>query len=195
MSEQRFPLQWPDGWLRTAAPKRAQFVVSLAKARDHLFDELRRMRASDVILSSNAPVNKDGQLRARVGDDVGDNGVAVYFTVAGDRMVIACDRWDLLPDNIRAIGLTVEALRGIERWGSTEMSAAALAGYALPAGGDDTTDAWWTVLEVSPDAWLSEIDAAFKRKAKTAHPDAGGSADAFHQLQTAHKQAREARQP
>jgi hypothetical protein len=36
-------------------------------------------------------------------------------------MCLACDRWDKVQDNIYAIAMTIEPLRGIERWGSGSM--------------------------------------------------------------------------
>ena len=50
-----------------------------------------------------------------------DKGVAVYFTHKKQAMCFACDRWDRVQDNIYAIAMTIQALRGIERWGSGSM--------------------------------------------------------------------------
>jgi len=49
-------------------------------------------------------------------------------------MCLACDRWDKVQDNIYAIAMTIEPLRGIERWGSGSMVEQAFTGFfALPA--------------------------------------------------------------
>ena len=34
---------------------------------------------------------------------------------------IACDKWDSIRDNLHAVAKTIEALRGIDRWGTGEM--------------------------------------------------------------------------
>ncbi len=44
----------------------------------------------------------------------------------------------------------------------------------------------------TPDATLAEVEAAYRRLAKAAHPDAGGSAEAFRELAEAYRQAKEA---
>lgn len=63
-----------------------------------------------------------------------DKGVAIYFTLNSRQMCFACDRWDKVQDNIYAIAMTIEALRGIERWGSGSMVEQAFTGFvALPA--------------------------------------------------------------
>jgi hypothetical protein len=49
-------------------------------------------------------------------------------------MCFACDRWDSVADNVQAIRKTIEALRGIERWGTGDMVQRAFAGFvALPS--------------------------------------------------------------
>jgi hypothetical protein len=50
-----------------------------------------------------------------------DTGAAVYFSYKGRQMCFACDKWQDVYDNIYAISKTIEALRGIERWGAGDM--------------------------------------------------------------------------
>lgn len=44
----------------------------------------------------------------------------------------------------------------------------------------------YDILGVDPSASYPDIKRAYRRKAKTAHPDGGGSADSFHSLRTAY---------
>ena len=44
----------------------------------------------------------------------------------------------------------------------------------------------YSELSVAPDASAAEIDKAYRRRARQAHPDAGGNAEAFHALAHAH---------
>ncbi|WP_236547726.1 J domain-containing protein [Sphingomonas sp. AX6] len=102
-----------------------------------------------------------------------DPGVAVYFKRKGRDGVFACDKYDQLHDNIRAIGKTAEAMRGIERWGASEMLDRAFTGFeALPA-----PDAWWTILGVDQSAAPAAIDTAYRKLARDAHPDQNGGID------------------
>jgi DnaJ-class molecular chaperone len=74
---------------------------------------------------------------------------------------------------MRAIQKTIEAVRGIDRWGASDMVERAFAAFeALPPPSEP--DAWWAVLNVARSASAAEIEAAFKREAKRHHPDHGG---------------------
>lgn len=179
------PLQWPANQPRTRYPKRSAFSVSLASARDQLYDELHRMGATKVTISSNARLNLNGTISAKQ-PALNDNGVAVYFVRKGQEAVIACDRWDAIASNLRAIGKTVEAIRGIERWGTTEMVDAAFTGFlALPTG-----EEWWGVLEIDRHASFIAIQERYFALARTHHPDAGGDPGRFRRLTEAFDQAR-----
>jgi hypothetical protein len=123
---------------------------------------------------------------------VQDPGVAVYFRLNGEDRCIAVDRWDSVGDNMHAIALTINALRGLDRWGSTGMVAAAFAGFAaLPAGGISDGRPWRAVLEVAPDADRASIDSAYRRLVKVWHPDVNGGDDSrFLEIQAAYEQAK-----
>lgn len=186
------PLQWPAGWPRAKRREPSRFQVTLAAARDDLYRELELMRARNMTISSNAALNLNGTISARQ-PFITDPGVAVYFTRKGQDLSIACDRWDTIGDNIRAVGLSVAALRGLERWGSSELVDAAFRGYAaLP----ETTsgETWWAVLDVESTASADWIDEAFRVLAKRHHPDVpGGDREQFARIQDAYRQATTAR--
>lgn len=96
-----------------------------------------------------------------------DTGVAVYFTYKKKPMCFACDRWETISENIRAIGQTVGALRGIERWGSGSMIEQAMQGFtALPA-----PEQAWQVLGVAHDADRATIETAYRALSARWHPD------------------------
>jgi hypothetical protein len=165
----------------------AQFKTSFADARDGLLEELRRMRADGVVLSTNVELRRDGLPYA--GRTPGDPAVAVYFTWRGQQYAFACDCWQKVEHNLQAIRKTIEAVRGIERWGTGEMVTAAFAGFkALPEqAGPSSGTTWWAVLGFSsPVATEADIDAAYKRLAKQRHPDQpGGSHELMQQLNQA----------
>src|SRR5258708_5057688 len=165
MSAQQYPLQWPMGWKRTQNPLDARFKLGLHQAMRHLLSELDLLGAINVVVSSNLQVRRDGMPLADQREPK-DSGVAVYFQLNGQDQCIPCDKWYYVRDNIRAVGLTVEALRGLERWGAKEMVNAAFRGFkALPETiimGEHTARAWWEVLQVSQTADWDVIDAAYK---------------------------------
>lgn len=75
---------------------------------------------------------------------------------------------------MQAIAKTIEALRGIARWGTGDMLEAAFTGFmALPAPGAESE--WWEVLGVARNCTRDDISAAYRRLASINHPDRGGS--------------------
>lgn len=189
--DRRYPLHWPEGWPRTQAWKRkdAPFKVTPAQARDEMLRELGLLGARDIQISSDQRLNRDGSLSAARYQLI-DPGVAIYFRRKGVDVVLACDQYDNIHDNIRAIGKTVEALRGIERWGASDMLDRAFTGFTAIAAPEQ----WWEVLGVTSAASSAEIDAAWREKMKAAHPDKpGGSDAAAARLNQARDDARAAR--
>lgn len=54
MKAQAYPLQWPVGWERTGYRQRnSKMRSTLSAALQFLTDELRRLGAKDLVLSSN----------------------------------------------------------------------------------------------------------------------------------------------
>lgn len=194
---QAYPLHWPLARPRTKAPTTSYFFRQRTRSRhtvgqgiEGLLGELRKMGAEGVVVSSNMRLRKDGlpffdQAQPR------DPGVAVYFTYEKAPVCLACDQWSHVEDNLWAIFLTLEAMRGIDRWGAAKL-AATFTGYAaLPAPAP--TAAWSTVLGVDRFADWERIRETYRFLAKQHHPDTGGDADKFHTLQAAYEQARQER--
>ena len=177
-----FPLTCPAGWPREAHPAVARFDTPLPTAGGFaLAWELERMGATEVVISSNGELLRNGLFRAnqpRI-----KTGVAVYFTLNGRQSCIPCDRWKRLQDNVQAVRLMVGALRGLDRWGQVGVVSAAFAGFeALPAGGSSGAG-WWDVLDVPACASRDEIDAAYRRLARMHHPYLGGDEARMQQVE------------
>jgi hypothetical protein len=191
-----YPLYWPDGRPRTPSYQRSRskFDTSFARARDELVRELKLLGARDVVLSTNIALRRDGLPLAGQRQPT-DPGVAVYFTrpVRGGgsrQLCFACDRWDKVEDNVWAVCKTIDALRGIARWGTGDMIEAAFTGFqALPPAGRP----WHAVLGVPPDASAFAIQTAYRDAALRCHPDRGGSTDAMAELNRAYDEARKAK--
>lgn len=199
---QAFPLQWPEGWKRTAvmARRRAPYKVTPERALTEMIHSLELLGANKrtIIVSTNIPVRNDGLPYAsyRIPEDP---GVAVYWATKsmGER-VIACDRWDVVHANIRAIGLAIEGLRAMDRAGATQILERAFSAFAaLPAATQaaPVVRPWWEIFEF-PEALigalsLAVVEARYRELAAKHHPDKlGGSQEAFVELNYARDQAR-----
>ena len=183
---QAYPLYWPAGRIRTEPRRRerGKFDVAMRRSREQLRDNLLRMAASGIIISSNLPLKSTGEPYAGYAEPP-DPGVAVYFTIKKKQMCFACDRYSTVLANTRAVGLTIAALRGIERWGSGDMMERSFQGFqALPEPDD-----WRDVLGLNGDLTRETIDAAYKRLAKSAHPDLGGNTAEMARLNRARDEA------
>lgn len=168
----QFPLTWPIGCPRSTHRRRSQFGKSFEQSRKDLYRELKLMGINDwnVIMSTNLPLRRDGFPYAQMSLNGGDPGVAVYFRKKDDKpMVFACDKWDKVEDNLRAIVMTIKAVRGIERWGSSDMMERAFTGFqALPPA---RSTSWWDVLKIPRNSTLEQAKAAYRNLARQAHPD------------------------
>jgi len=196
-----FPLQWPPGWPRTPAAKRRdsryqfkrssgdgyrQKLWTFAEARDSLSLELDRFGARNIVLSTNFELTLQGLPRKTAGVD--DQGVAVYFTLKGRPMVMACDLHVRAEENMRSLALALDALRTLQRHGGGVMMEKAFEGFsALPA-----PKSWREVLN-DPQS-LAEAEAFYKARIKVVHPDNldTGSTAAAAELNAAMDQARRA---
>ena len=190
---QAFPLKWPTGRPRTPAWQRrggANFQRSLKDSTDFLLEQIRKMGGEHVVVSSNMQMHMNG--RASMQGD--DNGVAIYFQLDGKPMVFANDSYDDLKHNVNAIALTIEALRGIERWGSRQTMTQAFSGFAALPPPVETLNwrkqfAAWGFADLPLNATL--IDAAYNKLAREFHPDRpGGSNEKMALLNEARDAAR-----
>jgi len=188
MSIPAFPLCWPDRFPRTAPTRRQQgaFKTSLSGALKNVQDSLR-LFASDsgkklegLTISSNVSL---GDQRPT------DPGVAVWFTWDGLQVCIPVDRYGKVEANLQAIHHVLEARRTELRHGGPEIVRATFQGFlALPAPVDRRH--WWDIMGISRDSSPEAIKARYKELSRTAHPDTGGSADAFAELGQAYKAAK-----
>jgi hypothetical protein len=171
-----YPLAWPPGRPRTKVRKYGHFNrkqhngsymtsagLTLSDARERVRDEISRIDAMLTVISSDVPKGRNTK--------PADPGVAVYFTLKGKPIVLACDRYTEVAQNIAAVAAHLEATRAIERHGVATMEQMFTGFLALPAPivpGD------WRGALGNP-ASLTEAEAAWKERMRRAHPDAGGS--------------------
>jgi hypothetical protein len=196
MTVEAFPLNWPEDWPRTPADRigNSRFQTSFAVARDGLMEQIARLGGQHVVLSTNVRLKRDG-LPYASDPEPDDGGVAVYFLYKGQSMCFACDKYWRVKENIQAIRLTIEALRGIERWGASDMMHRAFNGFMqLPAPGQTTALSWREVLGIAEGINdLEYIKHVYRRLSGERHPDRpGGSDEAMAELNRAWQQAQEA---
>ena len=184
-----YPLHWPDGWPRTKLHLRehSKFKSTFAVAKDQLFEEVSRLRGkyfygADPILSTNISLRLDGLPYANQSNP-DDPGVAIYFVYKSQNYCFACDKYKTVWENMVAIRKTIEAIRGIERWGASDMMNRAFQGFVAIESKPKKT--WFSIIGVSENATRDEVKSAYMRKRSDAHPDNGGSADLFNDVTAA----------
>lgn len=165
-----YPLAWPPGWPRTAPHARETWPrdsgLTVSGALSLLQDELRRLGATNVVLSSNVTLGAEKPA---------DPGVVAYAFYGKKQIAIPCDRWSSVSGNLRAIAKTIEAMRGMERWGAKHMITAMFQGFAAITGPGHFD--WRAILGIKPDAAVS-VELVQQRKRELAaihHPDRGGN--------------------
>lgn len=199
-----FPLSWPLQEQRTPAAMRkdAQFrsarrdatgnrlcagSKTMTDAVEFLYAELERLDAVNVVVSTNIKPRLDGMPRANEPKPV-DPGAAVYFVLAKRPMVLACDRWLRVEDNLYAIAKHIEAIRAQERWG-VGSRAQAFRGYLLLTGAVAPRH-WRDVLGANGAHVDAEwVTARYRTLAADLHPDKGGTADQMAELNRAKDEA------
>lgn len=191
MINEGYPLQFPMGWKRTQNPERAMFRNhTVAQAVNYLLDELNRLGGSNVIVSTNLMLRIDGlpYSNQKKPDDV---GVAVYFNLEGEQQCFPCDRWDEVSHNIWAIYKSIQAIRGLSRWGAKEMVSSAFKGFrALPSPKDSIVMGVEYFSGIEDPEYLS---LKYKSLAKKLHPDnkETGNQEQFQSMMEQYKQKKQ----
>lgn len=147
------------------------------------------MGGSYLVISSDMVLRRDGLPYAQQ-KHPDDPGVAVYFLRKGKQMTFACDRWDKVHDNLYAIAKTINAIRAIERWGSSDMMERAFAAFEALPGPSEPSAFWRSVLGMEGEPTRAQVDEAYRARAKAAHPDRGGSREEWDRLAAAYEVAK-----
>lgn len=188
MTAQAYPLQWPDHIPRSARRESSRFRTNYETALKNVVTSLRAFGddsnkpITGAVMSSNMDL-----LNKRPSDP----GVAVWFTWDGTSICIPVDRYQTPAENLQAIHHIIEARRTELRHGTLHLVRATFQGFKAlpPPSGAKSKRPWWKVLGVSNTADRTDIDLAYKARAKVIHPDAGGSAEAMAELNAAREEA------
>lgn len=166
MIEHKIPLTWPADEPRTPQKRASSpFQVTRGRTERQLEDELKRFRATDIILSYD---------RGRGGSQPKDPAVALYFDLPGGRKIsICCDLYVKQDDNVRAIYMVIEAMRTIERYGGQHLSQKSFTGFAALPPPKNV----WSILGInkqaaeplSPRLRREYVMEAFRDRARDGH--------------------------
>lgn len=185
-----YPLMWPEGWPRTDPYNRDNIYgkfghnLTIDRSRRRLQNELRLLGARDMFLSSNLKLRKDGEPRGEQRQP-DDPGVAIYFERDHQNLCMAHDRWTKVEANINALALAIEGMRQMQRHGGGQMLKRAFTGFAaLPPPN------WRRDLGITNQATLADAETAYREKARTEHPDAGGTIESMAVLNRSIEAAR-----
>lgn len=204
MRRDAYPLQWPARLPRTKPGDRQRSSFGGRGGRDALsphatgkavVDELHRLGATTWVITSNLPSRGPEGIPFADAPRGDDSGIAVWFEYRRIERVLACDRWFRPEENLRAIAKSIEAMRGLDRWGVADVMANVFTGFAaaLPPGDPAVPVArpWRDVLGGSWPAELGAEDALALAKARHRrlmegeHIDAGGSSERMLELNLA----------
>lgn len=181
-----FPLVWPDGLPRTERKASATFKTSLNGAIGNVQESLRLFgndtgkAVSDVSVTSN--------VTGLTFTPPDDTGVAIWFLWDGAERCIAVDRYPKVEHNLQAIHHILEARRTEMRHGGLHIVRQTFKGFvALPA--PEGAKPWREVLDLQGPVTPDQVNQAYREKAKTAHPDRGGSKDKMAALTRARDEA------
>ncbi|WP_435744973.1 hypothetical protein [Nocardioides sp. SYSU DS0663] len=130
-------------WLRPDSEREySRFDTTWPKTQALLAREVDALGGRDLVIEVDVPergIRLDGQLRADA--KAASPAVVVAFESKHGPMLYRCDRfvarWSGQIDwqhNVRAIALTLEALRAVDRYGATETGQQYAGFKALPAG-------------------------------------------------------------
>lgn len=196
MSITAYPLTWPTNWKRTnkSDRKRAKFEMrgdvgyrrlSMAGGIERVMDQLARLGVTtreDVVISTNVRTRLDG-LPYGNEPEPADPGVAVYWRIAhgAKTQSMAIDIYDRVADNVGAVALTISYMRGIERHGGAEILERVFLGFQQIEPPID----WKKILGIEGEVTVDKIQSAYRKLALKHHPDHGGNADAFADLNAA----------
>jgi hypothetical protein len=182
---------------------RFQFKADWPSTVTLLAFELRQVGAGDTVLQLaiiDDDLRRDGSLKANAKPE--HPGVILSFTSALGPLQFACDRYDYWRVNVRAVALTLQALRAVDRYGATQAAQQYQGFAALPpppprAGERMTVDqaAQFVAEHATASGYPCDPDdvigpfrqSAYRAAATRLHPDRGGSAEDFARLHAAKK--------
>lgn len=192
---------WPGTLTHPGERRRAPYSAALASTLSNLGAELRAISAVTSVLEVAVPPEQwrlDGRPRANAVPDHPGVVLSLPGTVAGP-LRFACDQWDLWQANLRAIVLTMAALRAVERHGAVAAREQYRGFAQLTAAPEPSkhTRRERAALDLEQLAGLGSYtaeailarpaarQAAYRHAARLHHPDAGGDREQWDRVEAA----------
>ena len=192
------PIDWRGP--RTVKRKPSPFRASWSQTVALLHRELVHLGATDILLQlavRDRDIRLDGWVRANASPS--DPGVVLTFESRDyGALSYPCDRFTSWQDNVRAIALALEALRKVDRYGVTRRGEQYRGWKALPPGRGTIPvqtplaavntlagRAGLTVMAGEVLASPAMGRALYRAAARAAHPDKGGSREAWDAVELA----------
>jgi hypothetical protein len=171
-----------DGAKPSCAWRSSPFGSTLTKTLETLERELRMLGATKIVVELDVreqDIRLDGYPRANA--KLGNPAVAISFESKHGPLRYATGEYRTWQDNLRAIALSMESLRAVDRYGVSKRGEQYRGWRAIAAGSQSVEDA-------IPDAeaaraFLAEkYDGDLRRALFASHPDHGGSSEDFHKV-------------
>lgn len=189
--------QWPHQQTPSWKRRKSPFKAGWSQTLDLLERELNYLQAKDIIVDGYfqfRDIRNDGWPKSTARPS--QPGVILSFDTKRGRMSMPCDTYTDWEANLRGIALTLENLRSIERYGVTTERQEQYTGWLkLPAANsaDEAVQHAQTLITHSGLASTIakvitdplEFDRVWRAATHRAHPDHGGSNEAFHEVITA----------
>ena len=183
-----------DGSFPPAGNRPSPFQVSFDQACRHLRYELDRLEAADLIVELDVrpqDIRVDGYPRAHA-KPVTNTAVRVDFKSKFGPVRMETNEYRSWSANIRAIGLSLEALRAVDRYGVSRRGEQYRGYAALPMSTDpasriQTREEAEDIIEKHAGVRPQGITAvsAVRAAIRATHPDAGGDPDDFRAVKRA----------
>lgn len=189
-------VEWPRKL--TTNRRNAPFKSTYDRSLRLLRYELERLEARNAVIQVAVKAgNIIGGGASIRSDSVREHpGVILSFDTKDGPFSYPCDTFRTLEDNVRAIALTLEHLRAVNRYGVTQRGEQYRGFSALPMPRDDGALTREEALELIvgiPAAMLNEemltpdfLKSKWRERVQAAHPDKpGGDAELFKRVQRA----------
>jgi hypothetical protein len=178
-------IDWPGKKLESWKRRDGRFKAAYAKTLDVLERELAHLRAKDIVIQAyfdRSSIRNDGWPKSSARPS--EPGVVVSFIGKAGEMAFPCDTYTDWEDNLRAIALSLEALRTVDRYGVTQHGEQYKGWAKLPPAPEKMSvqDALaFIALQTGIHVTSAEgLRDAYRMAAKNVHPDSSnGSNDQF----------------